>query len=114
MITATQYIFRASVPTATTATSVGGYTVPASTRAQIVAVTVANTAATNLTTFADIGLSDGSTTYPLVTRAAIYPGGNLIVEGVAKHVLPTGGSVEVVAYSTNISVVMTAVEITAT
>ena len=110
-ITASQYLFKASIPTSTTTATVGAYTVPASTRAQIIAVTIANTASTNLTTYADVSLFDGTTAYPLVVKAALYPGGNLIVQGVAKHVLPTGGAVYVSAYATFVSVVATYVEL---
>ena len=110
-ISATQYLFKASIPTSTVTATVGAYTVPASTRGQVVAVTIANTSTTNLTTYADVALFDGSVAYPVVTRATIYPGGNLIVEGVAKHVLPTGGAVYVTGYATFISAVMTVVEL---
>lgn len=110
--TATQFLFKASIPTSTTTATVGAYTVPAATRASIIALTVSNIATTNVMTFADIDLYDGATAYRLVTKAPLYPGGSLIVEGVTKHVLPTGGAVYVSAYATNVSAIMTAVEIT--
>jgi len=110
--TATQYLFKASIPTSTVTATVGSYTVPASTRGQIIAVTIANTATTNITTYADVSLFDGTTAYPMIVKAPLYPGGNLIVEGVAKHTLPTGGAVYVTAYATNVSAVMSLIEVT--
>lgn len=110
-ISATQYLFRASIPTSTTTATVGAYTVPASTRGQIVSLTVAMTATTNVSGFCDVSMWDGTTAYPVLTRAPIYPGGNLVVEGLAKHVLPTGGAVYFTAYATNLSAVMSLVEL---
>lgn len=109
---ATQYLFRASIPTATTTATVGAYVVPAATRFSVVALTLSNVATTNITTYADLSIFDGSTVYPLVVKAPLYPGGNLIVEGIAKHILPTGGAVYVTAYATNVAAVMSGVEIT--
>ena len=111
-ITATQYLFKASTFTATTTATVGSYTVPASTRGQIVAVTLTNTATTNLTTYADVSLWDGTTAYPLLVKTPLYPGGAVIVEGAAKHCLPTSGAVYVTPYATFVSAIMTAVELT--
>jgi len=110
--TATQYLFRASAPSSTTTATVGAYTVPASTRFSIIALTLANTATTNRTTFADVALYDGSTAYPIIQRVPLYPGGSLVVEGLEKHILPTGGAVYVTAYATIVSAVMSGVEIT--
>jgi hypothetical protein len=110
--TATQYLFKASIPTSTVTATVGSYTVPASTRGQIIALTLTNTASTNITAYADVSVYDGSIAYPMVVKAPLYPGGNLIVEGVAKHTLPTGGAVYVTAYATNVSAVMSLVEVT--
>lgn len=112
-ITASQYLFKASLPTAanTTAT-VGAYTVPAGTRGQIVALTLSNTATTNITTYCDVSLWDGTTAYPVLVRAPLYPGGSLAVEALAKHVLPTGGAVYVTPTATNVSAIMSIVELT--
>ncbi len=113
-ITSSQYLFKASIPTATTTATVGGYTVPAATRGQIVALTLSNTATTNVTTYCDVSLYDGtsaSNSYPIVVKAPLYPGGTLVVESLAKHVLPTGGAVYVTAYATNLSAIMSLVEL---
>lgn len=111
-ITATQYLFKASIPTSTVTATVGTYTVPASTRGQIVALSMTNTATTNVMTYADVSLWDGATAYPIVRAVQLYPGGSEIVVGVEKHVLPTGGAVYVTAYATVVSAVMTLVELT--
>jgi len=110
--TATQYLFKASIPTSTVTATVGAYTVPASTRFAIVAMTVANTATTNLTTYADVSLFDGTTAYPIAVKVPLYPGGNIVMQGFQKHILPTGGAVYVTAYSTNVCAIMTGNEIT--
>lgn len=110
--TASQWLFKASIPTSTTTATVGAYTVPADTRGQIIAMTLANTASTNVTTYADVSLFDGSTAYPLLVKAPLYPGGSLVVQGVDKHVLPTGGAVYVTAYATNVAAVLTVIEVT--
>jgi hypothetical protein len=109
---ATQYLFKASMPTSIVTTTVGGYTVPAATRFSIIAMTLANTATTNVMTYADVSLFDGTTAYPVGVKFPLYPGGNLVVQGMQKHTLPSGGAAYVTAYSTNVSVIMTGVEIT--
>lgn len=113
-ITATQYLFKASIITSTTTATVGNYTVPASTRGQIVTLTAANSAASNVTTYCDVSMYDGAApAHPVLVKAPLYPGGCLVVEGLAKHVLPTGGAVYVTAYATTgVSVVMSLVELT--
>lgn len=111
--TATQFLFKPQLLTATTTATVGAYTVPAATRFSVIAMTVANSASTNVTAYCDVSLYDGSTAYPLVVKMPLYPGGAEIVEGIQKHTLPTGGGVYVTAYATTgVSVVMTGVEIT--
>ena len=111
--TATQYLFKASLVTSTTTATVGSYTVPASTRGMVVAVPVANTSTGNAMNYADVATFDGSTAYSVGTKLPIYPGGSLIVEGVQKHVLPTGGAVYVTAYATTgLSAVATIIEVT--
>ena len=64
------------------------------------------------TTYCDVSLFDGSTAYTLVRAAPLYPGGFCVIEGAAKHVLPTSGAVYVAAYATFISAVMSLVELT--
>jgi hypothetical protein len=112
--TATQYLLKTSILTSTTLTSVGSYTVPAATRGWVQAVTVANTATTNVTNYVDVALYDGATPYYIAgKKTPLYPGGSIIVVGAEKHVLPTGGSIYVAAYATSaVDVVATIVEIT--
>lgn len=112
--TATQYMFEASALTSTTTATVGSYNVPASTRGMVVAVTVANTSTGNAMNYVDLALFDGSVAYNIGGRKLpVYPGGSVIVAGVEKHVLPTGGSVRATAYATTgLDVVATIVEIT--
>lgn len=114
-ITATQYVFYATTLTATTtASSVGGYTVPASTRAQLIAVTIANSATSNITNYCDVAIYNGSFSTPIGgTKTPVYPGSSLVVIGVEKHVLPTGGALQVTPYATTgLAVAMTAIEVT--
>lgn len=116
-ITATQYLFLATNITATAvATSIGGYVVPASTRTQIVAVTIANMATTNAVGYVDANIysNTASASYGVSGRkTAIYPGGSFIVVGAEKHVMATGGAFQVTSYSTiQLDVIMTAVELT--
>lgn len=111
-ITATQYLFKASLLTATTTATVGAYTVPASTRGQVVTLTLTNAAANNAVGFCDVSLWDGATAYPLLVKGQMYPGGSLIVESIARHVLPTGGAIYATPYATTgISAIMTVVEL---
>jgi predicted phage gp36 major capsid-like protein len=111
--TATQYLFKAQSLTATTTATVGGYTVPAATRFSIVAMTVANSATTNITNYVDVSAYDGSVAYPIVVKMPVYPGGAEIIEGIQKHILPTGGGMYVTAYATaGVSVVMSGIEVT--
>lgn len=100
-ITATQYLFLATTLTSTTtASSVGAYTVPTGTRAQIIAVTVANMATTNITNYADVSIYNGTAAFGLVKKAPLYPGGTFIAVGAEKHSLPTSGAVQVTTYAT--------------
>lgn len=118
--TSTQYLFKPSTFTATTtatqgsstATTADGYTVPASTKFSIVALTLTNTATTNLTTYADIQLYNGTSAYTLVSKAQLYVGGTFVVDGIEKHILPSGGAVYITPYSTFVSAHMSGVEIT--
>lgn len=111
-ITATQYIFKASIPTSTVTATVGAYTVPAATRFQINTVTLTNTATTNLTTYADVSLFDGTTAFPLVVKTPLYPGGAQVIEGAQKHCLPTSGAVLVTFYATFGCAIMSGTELT--
>lgn len=112
--TATQYLIRASSITSTTTATVGGYTVPASTRGMVIAVTAANTSTGNAMNYVNVELYDGATAYNISgTKCPIYPGGSIIAVGAEKHVLPTGGAVYVTAFATTgLNVVATIVEIT--
>ena len=111
--TATQYLFEASQITATTANTVGSYTVPASTKGMIVGLTLANSATTNKMNYADINLSDGSTAYSVAKKTPVPPGGSVVAVGVEKHVLPTGGFIQVIAYATSgLDAIATIVEVT--
>ena len=114
-ITASQYIFVATTLTATTtATSVGTYTTPASTRAQIIAVTVANSATSNAMNYFDASIYNGSFSVPIAgTKTPVPPGGSVIVIGAEKHVMPTSGAFQVTAYATTgLGVAMTLIEVT--
>ena len=111
--TATQWLFKASALTSTTTATVGSYTVPAATRGQIVALSLANSATTNVVAYVDVALYDGSTAYTLLQKAPLYPGGALIAEGFQKHSLPTGGGVYVTSYSTTgVTAALTVIEVT--
>lgn len=109
---ATQYLFKASIPTSTVTATVGAYTVPAATRFSIIAMTLTNTATTNVVTYADVSLFDGTTAFPVGVKLPLYPGGNLSVDGIDKHILPTGGQVLVTAYATNVCAIVSGVEVT--
>jgi len=111
--TATQYLLNVSQITATTAVTVGSYTVPASTRGMIIGLTLANSATSNAMNYADIGLYNGSQTYFVARKTPVPPGGSVVAVGVEKHVLPTGGSIQVTAYTTTgLDAIATIVEIT--
>ena len=111
--TATQYLLNVSQITATTAATVGSYTVPASTKGMIVGLTLANSATSNAMNYADIGLYNGSQTYFIARKTPVPPGGSVVAVGVEKHVLPSGGSIQVTAYTTTgLDAIATIVEIT--
>jgi hypothetical protein len=115
-VSATGYLFVAtSITATTTATSIGGYTVPAGTRGQIIAVTISNMATTNLTNYVDtfIYSNTASASYGIGGRKTpVYPGGSFVVVGAEKHVLPTGGAFQVTTYATGqVDVAMTIVEV---
>lgn len=102
-ITATQYQAFATTLTATTAaTSVGGYTVPGSSKGQLIAVTIANAATTNITNYVDVALYNGSFSTPVGgVKTPVYPGSSFVVVGLEKHILPSGGAVQVTPYATS-------------
>lgn len=113
-ITSSQYLFKASNATATTFATIGAYTVPAATRGQVIAVTIANTATTFARAWADVQIFDGTTAYNLVRAMPVDPGSSSVVVGLEKHVLPTGGAVYFNCYATSapVTALMTIVEIT--
>ena len=111
--TAKQYLLKVSAITATTAATVGSYTVPASTRGMILGLTLANSATSNAMNYADIGLSDGVTTYFVARKTPVPPGGSVVAVGVEKHVLGATGSIQITAYATGgLDAIATIVEIT--
>jgi hypothetical protein len=112
--TATQYLFKATNHTSTTTATVGGYVVPAATKGIGLALTCANTSTGNLMNYVNVSMYDGASEFPLLQKAPVYPGGNIIVVGFEKHVLPTGGSIYVTPYATAgvLTSAMTIVEVT--
>lgn len=110
--TATQYLFEPTEFTATTTATVGGYSVPASTRFRIFALTLANTATTNAVTYADVQIFDGTTAYTILQKGLLYPNSNLAVPAAVNHTLPTSGSVYITPYATTVTAMMSGVEIT--
>lgn len=113
-ITATQYLFKAQTQTATTTATTGGYVVPAATKGQVVAITVANTSTGNAMNYVDVEIYDGAAAYNISgQKTPVYPGGTFIAVGAEKHVLPSGGSIYVTPYATGgIDVIATIVELT--
>lgn len=112
--TATQYLFKASLTTATTFATVGSYTVPAATKGQVLALTMCNTATTFARAWCDVQIYDGATAYNIVKAMPVDPGSSAIVVGIEKHILPTGGAVYVCCYATTapLTAAMSFVEIT--
>ena len=114
-ITATQYVFVATTLTATTtASSVGTYTTPAATRAQVIAVTISNTSTVNATNYCDVAIYNGAFSTPIAgIKTPIYPGGSFVVVGAEKHILPTGGAIQVTPYATTgLGVAVSLIEVT--
>ncbi len=112
--TASQYLFKGTNHTSTTTATVGGYVVPAATRGEVMALTLANSSSGNLMNYADVSIYDGATVFPVAVKAPVYPGGNLTVYAVAKQVLPTGGAVYITPYATAgvLTSIMTVIEVT--
>lgn len=78
----------------TTLTSVGTYTVPASTQVTIIGLTVANTSVSNITV--DVTLYNGVTDYYIVKNCPVPIGSSVvIIGGDQKVVLESGDSVRV-------------------
>ena len=100
--TATQYIVVGTNHTSTTTATVGAYTVPAATRGSTLALTLTNTSTGNLMNYVDVSLYTGATTalYPVLSKAPVFPGGNIRVLGAVKHILPTGGGWYVTPFAT--------------
>lgn len=107
-ITATNYLFKGTTYTATTTATASPTTTA---KFQNLAMTISNTATTNLTTYVDVQFYDGTSTYTVLQKAPLYPGGNVVVEGFAKHVLPSGGATYVTPYSTFVASALSGVEI---
>lgn len=112
--TATQYLFKASTITATTTATVGAYTVPASTRGSVIALTIANTATTFTRNYFEVEIWDGAAAYNVTgQRTPIDPGASYVVEGIQKHILPTGGGIYVTVYATTgVDAAMSVIEVT--
>jgi len=96
----------------TTATTVGGYTVGAATKAVVLGLTVANRAGSTIN--ADVYINNGADSYYLVKTAPISAGGALVpIGGDQKLVLQTGDNVVVKSDSaSSIDAVMSIMEIT--
>ncbi len=112
--TASQYLFKASALTATTTATVGGYTVPAATRGMVIALTISNSATSNIMNYVDTGIFDGTNTFVVGgVKTPLYPGGSLNIIGIEKHVLPTGGAIYVTPYATTgLNAIATIIEVT--
>lgn len=96
----------------TSATTVGSYTVGASTQTTLIGLTVANTTASVITV--DIIHNDGANDTYVVKDAPVPAGGSLVaVGGDQKIVLETGDSIKAVSNTaTSADVLMSLLEIT--
>lgn len=96
----------------TSATSVGSYTVGASTKAVVVGLTVSNVSGSTISV--DVYLDDGVNPYYLVKGAPITAGGALVpIGGDQKLVLQTGDSIKIVSSSaTSADALLSIMEIT--
>ena len=96
----------------TSATSVGSYTVAASTQTTVIGLTICNTTLSAIT--ADAQHFDGTNTTNIVKGATIPAGGSLVVVGGdQKLVLQTGDSVRVLSSAaSSIDCIMSVLEIT--
>lgn len=96
----------------TSLTSVGSYTVPASTSTTVIGLTVANVTASQVLITATV--NDGSNDTNLIKDAPVPSGGSIvIVGGDQKVVLETGDSIQVKSdTATSVDAVMSILEIT--
>lgn len=107
--TASQYLTYATTLTATTSATSSPTTTA---KFSVIALTVSNSATSNKTTYVDVGFYNGAVTTNLLTKAPLYPGGELVVGGVVHHILPTGGYITVTPYATTgVGVVTSGVEV---
>ena len=95
--TASNYLTYATTLTATTSATTSPTTTA---RFTVIAVTVSNSATSNKTVYADVGIYNGTVSTNIVTKAPLYPGGALVVEGFQHHILPTSGYVYTTPYAT--------------
>lgn len=95
-----------------TPTSIGGYTVGASTQTTLIGLTCANVGSAAVTT--DITLSTADSDFYIVKDATVPVGGSLVaVGGDQKVVLQTGDSIKVTSSdSDTLDVIMSLLEIT--
>lgn len=96
----------------TVATSVGGYTVPASTQTTAIGLTLANITANTVQVSASY--YDGTTDIYIVRNATLVPGGSIVaIGGNQKTVIEVGHSIRVTASANNsVDAVMSILEIT--
>ena len=109
---ANTFLRKTSRDIGTTATSVGGYTVGASTATTVIGLTCANTTSAAITV--DVQHNDGSNDTYVVKGATVPAGGSLVVVGGdQKVVLEAGDSVKVSSSAaTSCDVIMSILEIT--
>lgn len=96
----------------TTLTSVGSYTVPASTEVTVIGLDIANTSSSQV--LVDATVNDGSNDTYLIKEAPIPSGGSLVViGGDQKVVLEPSDSIKVKSdTATSVDVVLSILEIT--
>jgi len=96
----------------TSLTSVGSYTVAASTQVTVIGLTVANTTASQI--LVDATVNDGTNDTYLVKEAPVPSGGSMIIiGGDQKVVLETNDSIKVKSdTASSVDVVMSILEIT--
>jgi hypothetical protein len=91
---ATNFKSKRTAGIGTTLTSVGSYTVPASTQTTVIGLTLCNTTSNTVT--ASVSYYDGTSDTYLVRNAYVAVGGTLIVAGGdQKLVMETGSSIRV-------------------
>lgn len=96
----------------TTSTSVGSYTVGASTTTVVVGLTICNVSGGTINV--DVSLFNGSTDYYIVKNAPISSGGALVpIGGEQKVIMATGDSIRVKSTaSSSADVILSIMEIT--